>query len=43
MRKRSWMLLPVLLGALTGYVLRPSPADSACCYSPGGLGIPTTS
>ncbi len=32
MRKRSWMLLPVLLGALTGYVLRPSPADSACCY-----------
>jgi Uncharacterized protein conserved in bacteria (DUF2330) len=32
MRRRSWILLPVLLGALTGFVLRPSPADSACCY-----------
>jgi hypothetical protein len=32
MRRRSWMLLPVLLGALTGFVLRPAPADSACCY-----------
>jgi Uncharacterized protein conserved in bacteria (DUF2330) len=32
MRRRSWMFLPVLLGALTAFVLRPTAADSACCY-----------
>src|SRR5256885_3021571 len=33
MRRRApWMLLPVLLGALTAFALRPPTADSACCY-----------
>src|SRR4029077_19313582 len=31
-RRASWMLLPVLLGALTAFALRPPVADSACCY-----------
>ncbi len=32
MRRRSWMLFPVLVGVLAGFALRPAPADSACCY-----------
>src|SRR5215468_8306761 len=32
MRRASWMLLPVVLGALAAFALRPSAADSACCY-----------
>jgi len=32
MRGRSWMLLPILLGALMAFALRPPVADSACCY-----------
>ncbi len=31
MHRRSWLLVPVFLGALAGFVLRPSAADSACC------------
>jgi hypothetical protein len=27
-----WLIVPTVLGALSGLVLRPSPADSACCY-----------
>jgi hypothetical protein len=32
MRGRSWMLVPVCFGVLAGFALRPTAADSACCY-----------
>jgi hypothetical protein len=32
MRRRASWVVPVLLGALAGFVLRPTAADSACCY-----------